>query len=80
MVNKVETDVNIKQKAWKNIYPVGSLNLGLTYRYALSDRFSFGASVEYKNHLTGLGALPLKLDRFSGNVGIVYRFGRKDEN
>ena len=80
VVNLVETDVNIKQKAWKNIYPVGSLNLGLTYRYALSDRFSFSTSVEYKNHLSGLGALPMKLDRFSGKIGIIYRFGRKDGN
>ncbi len=80
VVNLVETDVNIKQKAWKNIYPVGSLNLGLTYRYALSDRFSFSTSVEYKNHLSGLGALPMKLDRFSGKIGIMYRFGRKDDN
>lgn len=80
VVNLVETDVNIKQKAWKNIYPVGSVNLGLTYRYALSDRFSFGTSVEYKNHLPGLGALPMGLNRVSGKIGIVYRFGRKDDN
>jgi len=80
VVNLEETDNNIKQKAWKNIHPLGSLNLGLTYRYALSERFSIGASVEYKNHLSGLGALPMKLNRFSGRVGVVYRFGRKDEN
>lgn len=80
VVNQEETDTNIKQKAWKNIYPVGSLNFGLTYRYALSDRFSIGTSVEYKNHLPGLGAFPLELNRVSGEIGIMYRFGRKDDN
>lgn len=80
VVNLVETDVNNKQKAWKNIYPIGSLNLGLTYRYSLSNRISISTSLEYKNHLTGLGALPMELNRVSGKFGIMYRFGRKDDN
>jgi hypothetical protein len=80
VVNLEETDNNITQKAWKNIHPLGSLNLGLTYRYSLSERFSICGSVGYKNHLSKLGALPMELDRVSVKVGIVYRFGRKDEN
>ena len=80
VVNLDETNNNIKQKAWKNIHPLGSLNLGLTYRYSLSERFSICGSVGYKNHLSGLGSLPMKLDRFSGKVGVVYRFGRKNVN
>lgn len=80
VVNKVETDVHIKQKVWKSIYPFGSLNLGLTYRYSLSNRISVSTSLQYKNHLTGLGALPMELNRVSGKIGIVYQFGRKDDN
>jgi hypothetical protein len=78
IVNQVETGDTIKSKAWKNIHPFASLNFGLTYRYALSERLSLCASVVYKNHLTGLGALPMELNRFTGKIGIVYRFGRND--
>ncbi|HAH24871.1 MAG TPA: hypothetical protein DCL77_14150 [Prolixibacteraceae bacterium] len=79
-IEEIVTNQIIKKNAWKNIQPLGSLNLGLTFRYALSERFSIDGSVEYKNHLSKLGALPMELDRVSFKVGVTYQFGKKDEN
>lgn len=65
-------------KAWKNIHPLASLNLGLFYRYKFSDRLFLHCSAQYKQHLVPLGYNSMKLNRFNFQAGIIYRFGRKD--
>ncbi len=79
-IDDIVADQIITGKAWENIYPLGSINLGFTYRYALGNRLSIGGSLEYKNHLSGLGALPMELNRYSVKIGVTYRFGRKEDN
>ena len=78
-IETIEADNDIEMGAWKNIHPLGSVNLGLTYRHLLSDRISIEGSIVYKYHLSEVGALPMELNRFSAKAGITYRFGRKDD-
>jgi hypothetical protein len=62
----------------RNIVTLASLNLGLLYRYNLSDRFLLHGSAQYKQHLVPLGYNSMKLNRFNFQAGIIYHFGREN--
>jgi len=65
------------RKAWENIHPLASFNIGLLYRYELSDRFFLHGSAQYRQHLVPLGYNSMKLKRLNFQAGITYRFGHK---
>jgi hypothetical protein len=68
---------SVSVKAWENIHPLASFNIGLLYRYELSDRFFLHGSAQYRQHLVPLGYNSMKLNRLNFQAGIIYRFGNK---
>ena len=66
---------SVSVNAWENIHPLASFNIGLLYRYKLSDRFFLHGSAQYKQHLVPLGYNSMKLNRLNFQAGIIYRFG-----
>jgi hypothetical protein len=75
VVGDVSESSSVSVKAWENIHPLASFNIGLLYRYELSDRFFLHCSVQYKQHLVPLGYNSMKLNRLNFQAGIIYRFG-----
>ena len=74
----VSDKVNTTAKAWENIHLLGSVNLSLTYRYKLVDRFYLNSAFQYKQHFQSLGSDFLKLNRLNLQIGFVYQFGRNE--
>jgi hypothetical protein len=77
VVDGISTSSSVSVKAWENIHPLASFNIGLLYRYKLSDRFSLHGLAQYKQHLVPLGYNSMKLNRLNFQAGIIYRFGHK---
>jgi hypothetical protein len=75
VVDGISTSSSVTVKAWENIHPLASFNIGLLYRYKLSDRFFLHGSAQYKQHLVPLGYNSMKLNRLNFQAGIIYRFG-----
>jgi hypothetical protein len=78
IVGGISDSSSVSVKAWENIHPLASFNLGLLYRYQFSDRLFLHGSAQYKQHLVPLGYNSMKLNRLNFQVGITYRFGHKD--
>ena len=78
VVEEISESSGISVKAWENIHPLASFNLGLLYRYKFNDRLFLQLSAQYKQHLVPLGYNSMKLNRLNFQVGIIYRFGRED--
>jgi hypothetical protein len=76
IVGGISDSSGVSVKAWENIHPLASFNIGLLYRYELSDRFFLHGSAQYRQHLVPLGYNSMKLNRLNFQAGIVYRFGR----
>jgi len=77
VVGGISNSSSVSVKAWENIHPLASFNIGLLYRYKLSDRFYLHGSTKYKQHLVSLGYNSMKLNRLNFQAGIIYRFGHK---
>jgi len=75
IVGGISESSSVSVKAWENIHPLASFNIGLLYRYELSDRFFLHGSAQYKQHLVPLGYNSMKLNRLNFQAGIIYRFG-----
>jgi hypothetical protein len=75
IVGGISDSSSVSVKAWENIHPLASFNIGLLYRYKLSDRFFLHGSAQYKQHLVPLGYNSMKLNRLNFQAGITYRFG-----
>ena len=75
-VGSVSTSSAVEVKPWKNIYPLGSLNFSILYRYKLSERLFLQSSIQYKQHLVEMGYNSMKLNRLNMQAGLIYRFGR----
>jgi hypothetical protein len=78
IVDGVKDEASSSAKGWGNVIPLASFNIGLLYRYHISNRFSLHSSLQYKIHLMPLGYNSMKLDRLNFQVGIIYRFRRED--
>jgi hypothetical protein len=74
-VGGISDSSSVAVKAWENIHPLASFNIGLLYRYELSDKFFLHGEAQYKQHLVPLGYNSMKLNRLNFQAGIVYRFG-----
>jgi hypothetical protein len=77
VVGGISNSSSVSVKAWENIHPLASFNIGLLCRYELSDRFFLYGSAQYKQHLVPLGYNSMKLNRLNFQAGIIYRFGHK---
>jgi hypothetical protein len=77
VVDGISSSSNVSVKAWEDIHPLASFNIGLLYRYKLSDRFFLNGSAQYKQHLVPLGYNSMKLNRLNFQAGIIYRFGHR---
>jgi hypothetical protein len=75
VVDGISSSSSVSVKAWENIHPLASFNIGLLYRYKFNDRFFLHASAQYKQHLVPLGYNSMKLNRLNFQAGIIYRFG-----
>jgi len=75
VVDGISSSSSVSVKAWENIHPLASFNIGLLYRYELSDRFFLHGSAQYRQHLVPLGYNSMKLKRLNFQTGIIYRFG-----
>jgi hypothetical protein len=75
VVGGISSSSSVSVKAWENIHPLASFNIGLLYRYKLSDRFFLHGAAQYKQHLVPLGYNSMKLNRLNFQAGIIYRFG-----
>jgi hypothetical protein len=77
VVDGISTSSSVSVKAWENIHPLASFNIGLLYQYKFSDRLYLHGSAQYKQHLVPLGYNSMKLNRLNFQAGIIYRFGRR---
>ena len=75
VVGGVSESSGVSIKAWEDIHPLASFNIGMVYRYELSDRLFLHGSAQYRQHLVPLGYNSMKLNRLNFQAGIVYRFG-----
>jgi hypothetical protein len=75
VVDGISNSSSVSVKAWENIHPLASFNIGLLYRYKLSDRLFLHTSAQYRQHLVPLGYNSMKLNRLNFQAGILYRLG-----
>jgi hypothetical protein len=75
VVGGISNSSSVSVSAWEDIHPLASFNIGLLYRYKLSDRFFLHGSAQYRQHLVPLGYNSMKLNRLNFQTGIIYRFG-----
>jgi len=59
---------------FKNYHIPARIKLGLEYRYALNNRWSFSVEPYYRWNWNALGAQQLNPGAFGINAGVVYRF------
>jgi hypothetical protein len=77
VVGEITNSSSVSVKAWEEIHPLASFNVGLLYRYKFSDRFFLHSSAQYKQHLVPLGYNSMKLNWLNFQAGIIYCFGRR---
>lgn len=74
IINGVSTNTEITQKPFANKTIMGSIGIGLEYKYKLSARWFLTAEPYYKWQVSPLGASKHKPGGAGLNIGVTYQF------
>lgn len=80
IIGQTTLSQKLEVSPYSNYSILGSLKLGLEYRYRISERWNMFVEPYFKWYLKGMGETRYKPRSFGVNVGVVYQFNLHRKN